>query len=369
MENEPVEPPKKNRRSIVACFVGIATLFVVVIALAVFLACAGAVFPLQILFYTFLGWLPFLNRVIPQMTVSVSGLVTTFLLVVIMAVVMQLLGGYTLRRLQTQNTIAVPKQWRVRWTFALIALVVLSFTGGFAVVGVAHQTVWLATVNESLTHQGVSEAARRSQSRNNLKQIGLALHNYHDTFEQFPSGGSFSQAGQPQHSWITRIIPFLDQAPLYNQIDFHQPWTAEANRKIFETRLYALQIPGMGYAFDNGKSREENAKGYQPAHYAANSRVLNVNSGMKFKEITDGTSHTILAGEIKSNIKAWGDPINFRDPTLGINQSPHGFGSPFAGGAHVLFCDGRVHFVTDKVDPQLLKTLSTPAGGEPVGDF
>ncbi|HBL48512.1 MAG TPA: hypothetical protein DDZ90_34530, partial [Planctomycetaceae bacterium] len=134
----------------------------------------------------------------------------------------------------------------------------------------------------------------------------------------------------------------------------------------FETRLIVLQSPGMQYDFTEA---EGDATGYKPAHYAANSRVLSANSGMDLRKIKDGTSYTILAGEVRSGIKAWGDPTNFRDPTEGINRNPRGFGSPFTGGAHVLMGDGSVRFLSEDIDPDILKALSTPQGGEPVGEF
>jgi hypothetical protein len=88
-----------------------------------------------------------------------------------------------------------------------------------------------------------------------------------------------------------------------------------------------------------------------------------------FSEITDGTSNAILAGEVNANFEPWGKPGNCRDPRLGLNKSPHGFGSPFIGGGHFLMADGAVKFISENIDPQVLKAIATPDGGEPVGDF
>lgn len=362
MENEPVEKPKKKR-----------SLFKYLLAICLILALiiveAGFFFPIQSLFYLILGWFPFLKRVIPQMTVSVSGLLSALLLFVLMVVVLQLIGAYLVRCWQNTDTTTVPKKWRMLWTFTLIVLVVISFAGGFAVVGVAYQTSWFVTDDDALIYKSGYGPARRSQSKNHLKQIGLAMYNYHDTFDQLPSGGTFSKAGQPQHSWVSQILPYLDQASLYNEIDFNHPWNSEANRKIFETRLQILENPGLKILFDNGKNNEQNTKGYQPSHYAANRQLLFVNSNMNMKQISDGTANTILAGEIKSNIKPWGDPLNFRDPGMGINQNRRGFGGPFTGGAHFLFSDGSVRFISEEIEPAVLKGISSPNGGETVGEF
>jgi prepilin-type processing-associated H-X9-DG protein len=104
--------------------------------------------------------------------------------------------------------------------------------------------------------------------------------------------------------------------------------------------------------------------GFALIHYAGNSKVLNAGPGMKRSDITDGASNTILLGEVNGNFQPWGKPGNWRDPAAGIN-TPDGFGGAEAsGGAQFLMVDGSVRFVSKDVDPQVLKALSTPAGGE-----
>ena len=85
--------------------------------------------------------------------------------------------------------------------------------------------------------------------------------------------------------------------------------------------------------------------------------------------ITDGTSNTIYAGEAAGNFKGWGDPANLRDPALGINAGPDGFGSRSPGGANFNLLDGSVRFISDNIDPGVLKALSTPDAGDTVGAF
>ena len=75
--------------------------------------------------------------------------------------------------------------------------------------------------------------ARRSQCKNNLKQIGLALHNYHDIYHVFPPAYTVDGNGKPLHSWRTLILPYLDQAPLYLKIDLSKPWDDPANAESF----------------------------------------------------------------------------------------------------------------------------------------
>jgi len=196
------------------------------------------------------------------------------------------------------------------------------------------------------------------QSYNNLKQIGLAAHVFHDKHLYLPMAGTILPDGRLGHSWATQMLPYLEQSTLYEKINLDKPWTDAENRVFFETIL----DPFRSYMV----SRKElhNAAGYALSFYAVNERVLPVGEKVTFDSITDGTSNTILCGEVKGNVRAWGDPINGRDPAWGINKTPYGFGSYFSGGANMGFCDGAVRFVTDTIDPEVLRALATPDGGE-----
>ena len=165
-------------------------------------------------------------------------------------------------------------------------------------------------------------------------------------------------AETPGHSWVTQLLPYIEQTALYEKIDKSIPWTADENRESFETPISMLRIPNI--------PNEKSAQGYALTHYAVNERVLPVGGTISPDDITDGTSNTILSGEVHGNFRAWGDPINGRDPALGINQTPYGFGSPFTGGANMGFCDGSVTFVSETIDPELLEAMATPSGGEEV---
>lgn len=325
----------------------------------------GLIFPFRFVFLLCVGWASFILRTLSRLTISPS------LTLMFLASLLLFAVGFHLACRRFGGTdpddLAEVKPWQKRWSLSLVMMLLLLTVSGICVISVTHQLFWIVTTEDKIIESRRSlMAARRTSSKINLKQIGLALHNYHDTHRLFPVGGTFDKAGQPQHSWVTPLLPYLDQQPLYDQIDFNQPWTAADNRQPFETRLIVLQSPGMPYDFTEAEGK---AAGYKPAHYAANSRVLSANSGMDLRKITDGSSNTILAGEVRSDIKAWGDPTNFRDPTEGINRNPRGFGSPFKGGAHVLMGDGAARFLSEDIDPEVLKALSTPQGGEPVGEF
>ncbi|EDL57745.1 hypothetical protein PM8797T_08704 [Gimesia maris DSM 8797] len=359
MENKTVEPKNRKRKRfavlLVSCFI-----------LVFFLGCAGISFPSQFLFYMFQGWLMFLQRVIPQVIVPASGLVTALVVVSIMALLIQLLGRFVLHRLQQQHTIPVPNQWKVRWTISLIVFLVISFTGGFAVVGIAHQGLWLFTAPEGVIGKssGPREASFRISSRNRLRNIGLAVVNYSSgDVDPLPTG-IYNSTGQPLHSWQTQILPFMDQVELYKKIDLAEPWNTEKNAPHFKTHIPA-------YTIDSRDTFETNLPDYGVSEYSLNSRVFYPASRLKYDQIPDGIASTIMAGEIVSRLPAWGNPANLRDPALGINRHPQGFGGPWKRreGANMLFMDGSGRFINQNIDPGVLEALSTPDGGETVGEY
>ena len=163
----------------------------------------------------------------------------------------------------------------------------------------------------------------------------------------------------PLESWQTLILPYMEQEPLYRRIDLTKPWNDVHNSPVFQTVISEFLNPGI--------SARNTADGFAVSHYAANVDMLGGDHPRTIADVADGTAFTLMAGEVVSNFKPWGDPTNWRDTRLGLNRSPDGFGSPFPGGASFLFVDGSVRFIKNAVDPQVLKALATPAGHEKVG--
>ena len=209
--------------------------------------------------------------------------------------------------------------------------------------------------------QQAREAARRTQSKNNMKQIGLAMHNFHDVNNHWVSGGTTGSDGQLAHSWQMHLLPYMDQAPLYQSIDADVAWDDSSQGGAFRTIVPAYHHPSQTELFTAG--------GYASSHYAGNVNVLRVDSDFAIRDVTDGTTNTIAAGEVAAGFEAWGDPTNLRDPADGLGQGLDQFGSSSVGGAHMLMMDGSVHFMSENINPQVLQGLSTPDGGETIGNF
>ena len=212
--------------------------------------------------------------------------------------------------------------------------------------------------------QQARSAARRTQSKNNLKQIGLAMHNYYDVYSMFPPGGIYTKNDEPYNAWMTSILPFVEQADLYSQIDFNQPWTAPQNQPLFQSVIPGFLNPNIG------PEVSQVVGGFGASHYAGNSQILKSNGSVRFDNMTDGTSITILAGEVSGGFMAWGDPENRRDPANGLGTAPNQFGGPSGQrGVQMLLADGSVRFISENIDPQTLKALASPDGNEQVGGF
>ena len=182
--------------------------------------------------------------------------------------------------------------------------------------------------------QQAREAARRTQCRNNLKQLGLALHNYHDAHNRFPCDAIYGYLipgtdtyAPYHHTWVSALLPYFDQAPLYNQIDFNRPiWNQQmANGELIQSQQLAMlrcpsdgglqNIPGdthglgiTNYAVSEGydwwnRGRHDRQPGSPTGPdgipiWAGG--IFTPQASSTFKDITDGTSNTIAFGEVSS---------------------------------------------------------------------
>ncbi len=206
-------------------------------------------------------------------------------------------------------------------------------------------------------------SGQKQNSKNKLKQIGLALHNYHDTFYAFPPGGIYDKTMRGHHSWQTCLLPFVEQNALYNRIDTNEPWNSPQNRPLFKTEVSQYLLSG------NTGLATKNSDGLALSHYAGNKNVFFPNSRMRLRNFTDGTTNTMMAGEVSGGLKPWGDPTNYRDLTKGLGTHPEKFGGVHGERTMILMTDGSVRELNNATSPQILKAISTPAGGEKITEF
>jgi prepilin-type N-terminal cleavage/methylation domain-containing protein len=162
--------------------------------------------------------------------------------------------------------------------------------------------------------QQAREAARRTQCKNHLAQLGMALQEYHDTFTMFPAGCISSRgpirnaANGFHHSWIWAVLPQLGEGPLANSLDVNQSAYDPVNRSAVKFVLPILLCPSDPAARRSIVNAMTGAglTNFAGAHHPVeapidrtNHGMLYLNSFLSFEDILDGTSYTVLAGEMK----------------------------------------------------------------------
>lgn len=225
-------------------------------------------------------------------------------------------------------------------------------------------------------------------SQNNLKMIGLAMHNFHDVYGAFPPAVIHGPDGKPWHSWRVLLLPFLEQQALYEQYRFDEPWNGPNNSKLLEKIPSVYRDPVHGepmdyythYAASTGKGVAFPAEGISfdgdPGHLYSSDKKGNVGR-TRLAHFTDGASNSLLAGAVSPSRKIpWLKPedvvVDEATPPPGKDDKK-GFAAPYVsrkGAAGMfLFADGSVQTFTDACPPDSFRTLLTIADGIPVDRF
>ncbi|MGQ9821071.1 MAG: DUF1559 domain-containing protein [Thermogutta sp.] len=202
--------------------------------------------------------------------------------------------------------------------------------------------------------QAAREAARRAQSTNNLKQLGLALHNYHDVHGHFPPQAINDPNGRPLLSWRVSILPYLECRALYEQFHLDEPWDSDHNREL---------IPLMPEVYRNPTAPAEPGM----AHYLAlvgPGTLFEGRDPRSLSDISDGTSKTLMLVEVDPDrAVVWTKPEDLPfDPANPLD----GLGNAHPGGFNALFCDGSVRFISAVIDETLFRYLAEIADGESI---
>lgn len=318
------------------CWTGVGLLLL----FGLFLACAGLTFLFEIPLTVAFGWPLYLYRVVPQLKPDPWSVASA--IVCLIAVV---LGSHAFLRWLASASSTEPRPWPWKRTLQLVGLVVLMFVSGIAVTGMIHQTGWLIRSREPLLEGGIREIAARMTSASNLKHISVATSNYSDSkaLNELPRS-AFDSQGRPMHSWQTALLPFLDEGSLSSQIDRSKPWNDPANSEPMSKQIKPFLNPAI---------EQQKVHDFGISHYAGNVQVVLGDKPKTMHSFPQGTSNTILAGEVSSNFRAWGDPLNARDPRLGANGHPQGFGGPNGRPAQFVMLDGSVR----TFDPKELAEL------------
>ncbi|HEV3261948.1 MAG TPA: DUF1559 domain-containing protein, partial [Gemmataceae bacterium] len=187
-----------------------------------------------------------------------------------------------------------------------------------------------------------------------LQQIGLALHNYHDAYEQFPAAASHDRGGNPLLSWRVHLLPFLEQQALYDEFHLDEPWDSEHNKKLIARMPAVYRCGGPQLA----------ARGKTTCVAPVGKRTIFPPDGRKvtFASITDGSSETIAVVTVdRDHAVTWTRPDDLEfdpeKPSAGLFNKRRPI-------APVVFVDASVHFLRDTIDEKTLQALFTRDAGD-----
>ena len=271
--------------------------------------------------------------------------------------------------------------------------------------------------------QQAREAARRTQCKNRLKQIGIALHNYHESQNSFPPGwigvdttsGLVDVEGGNAFGWAAFILPQMEQPNLFRKIDFHRPIDDPVNQTFLTFQLPMYRCPS-DIGFEEWDLMDEATGMTTVATLAQSNYVGNWgsveledtcfpngtpvpagqicrsdgafyhNSALRFKDFKDGSSNSFHVGERRADpIKGWnatwigaypggeetfGRIVGVADHTPNHKASHmEDFSSWHTGGVQMLFGDGKVKLISDSIDERTFRSLSTIFNNDIPGEF
>jgi hypothetical protein len=193
---------------------------------------------------------------------------------------------------------------------------------------------------------------------NNLKQVALAMHNFHDTYNHFPTADGNGESGDGKKSglsWRVHILPYLEQAELYNQFHLDESWDSPHNMALVSQMPDVFKVQGV------------DQPGMTTMHvFASPNTPFDPEKPIGFRDIVDGTSNTIMTVVAGPETAApWTKPGGL---TLDAANPVGALGTP-GPSFPVAFCDGSVRSISVNVDPQVLSNLIQFNDGNPVSGF
>lgn len=216
-----------------------------------------------------------------------------------------------------------------------------------------HAVQWTRAVVDPL-----QESRDRRECIRNLLQIGLAMHNHLAQHGTFPPSHSVDAAGKPLLSWRVLILPYLEANDLYKEFHLDEPWDSPHNKAL---------IPRMPKVFACPSKRGGAPAAGTTIYKRPVGEAIGVpaTKGLTIKEVTDGTSNTIMVLETPvDQAVEWSRPADWDVPA---NLDAKAVFVRHVGGAETAFMDGSARFLRDGIKPETFRFLLTPAGGEVIG--
>jgi hypothetical protein len=218
----------------------------------------------------------------------------------------------------------------------------------------------LASALVAVPASAAQEGTHKARCVTNLKQIALAMHNYHQTYKSFPPAYTRDKQGKPLLSWRVQILPFLDQQQaLHEQFHQDEPWDSPHNKTLIDKMPAVFACPS-----EARKLRKSGMTTYLAPRGKAT--VLPGAAGVKLAELTDGTSNTIMVVDASDALAViWTKPDDWDvDP----EPKREGLFGHHERGTEMSFADGSVRFIKATISPVLLRGLLTRNGNEIIRD-
>jgi hypothetical protein len=205
------------------------------------------------------------------------------------------------------------------------------------------------------TMMDFQRTAARGQSIDNLKRLALGMLNYESRYKHFPLPATSGPDGKPLLSWRVQILPYLDEMKLYRQFHLSEPWDSPHNRALIDKMPATYRCPMSG-------SREKGRTNYLLP--VGNGAVFSQGKTTQMKDITDGSSNTILVLEVDDDQAViWTKPDDWvYDP----KNLMKGIGKLYGDQFHAAFCDGSVHQLTVRINPTTFGHLIQRADGHAI---
>lgn len=210
--------------------------------------------------------------------------------------------------------------------------------------------------------RNVPETTRRMRCKNNLKQLSLAIHNYHDVHGRFPPAFTVDANGNRLHSWRTLLLPYITSGPLYKSIDLSKPWNHPTNSVAFNADVEAYGFQCHSADLPKGHTIYHAIIG-PDAFFSDNGKPRTLDN------ISDGIANTLILTEVSPDQSVhWMDPTGDRGYEF-LTQQLENAKTAHTGGVQASMADGMVRFLSTTMRPDALEAIITIAGGEPVDEL
>jgi hypothetical protein len=189
--------------------------------------------------------------------------------------------------------------------------------------------------------------------------LGIAMKQYHDDYGCFPPAYIADEDGRPIHSWRVLLLPYLSSSNVFAHYNFDEPWDGPNN-------ILLLGADSMNYRCAGDRRADTRFTSY--VAITGSGTVFDRDKCCSLQEINDGPDNTVMLVELAESDILWTEPRDLGITEMGfqINKSKQDVSSNHAGGANVLFCSGRVEFLTNDTGSPILRAMCTVRGAEPV---